>query len=80
MLHRAKMNYYHYELPDYVMVNPEEVLRRLNEDKSFTHLSLVHSETTSGILNPIDFMRGYSRPIHVIVDAMSSFGAYHVDA
>ena len=80
MLKRAAMNFNHYELPDYVRVNPEDVLKKLDEDKSITHLSLIHSETTSGILNPIDFMRGYSRPIHVIVDAMSSFGAYHVDA
>lgn len=50
-------------------------------DDSITHVAMVHSETTSGILNPVEeigpAVRGAGR--RFIVDAMSSFGAYPID-
>ena len=53
----------------------------LTEDKSVTHVAVVHCETTTGIMNPIDEIGGvvarHSRAL--IVDAMSSFGAYPID-
>ncbi len=53
----------------------------LAADPCITHVAVVHCETTTGIINPIDVYgeivgrqgRGY------IVDAMSSFGAYPLD-
>ena len=62
-------------------INLERVREILEEDKDITHLSVVHSETTSGILNPIteigklakDFGKIY------IVDAMSSFGGVKIE-
>ena len=62
------------------MVDPSKVLAILDSDPSITHVGIVHSETTSGLVNPIDFLKSYSRPIHLIVDAMSSFGAYATKA
>ncbi|MCD8350298.1 MAG: 2-aminoethylphosphonate--pyruvate transaminase [Planctomycetaceae bacterium] len=57
--------------------NPDDIDRILTQDKTLTHVAVVHCETTSGIFNPIgaigktvsDHGRSY------IVDAMSSFGA-----
>ena len=55
----------------------EEIGRILTEDPSITHVAMVHSETTSGILNDIQAV-GKTVKAHgctFIVDAMSSFEA-----
>ncbi len=53
----------------------------LEADTAITHVAVVHCETTTGILNPIDaygtIAKKHSRTY--IVDAMSSFGAYPID-
>ncbi|KVE23298.1 2-aminoethylphosphonate--pyruvate aminotransferase [Burkholderia singularis] len=49
----------------------------LARDPSITHVALVHLETSAGIVNPLDEIAavcGRHRK-HLIVDAMSSFGA-----
>lgn len=57
-------------------ITGETVRRALEEHPDITHLSMVHSETTTGVLNPIEevaeVIRG--KNITFIVDAMSSFG------
>lgn len=79
-------DYYHI---DYVLVSLHEtelvtgdvVREALALHPDITHLSMVHSETTTGLLNPIDevaeAIRG--RGITFIVDAMSSFGGVPID-
>lgn len=49
----------------------------LSENKDITHLAIVHCETTSGIINPVEETGKLCRNhgITYIVDAMSSFGA-----
>lgn len=53
----------------------------LVEDPTITHVAVVHCETTTGILNPVEvyaeIVRRHGRSY--IVDAMSSFGAYTLD-
>ena len=53
----------------------------LNEDKEITHVSMVHCETTSGILNDIEsvakVVKEHGKTF--IVDAMSSFGGVVID-
>lgn len=53
----------------------------LQQDQSITHLAMVHCETTTGILNPIDqaseLAKQYNKTF--IVDAMSSFGGIPID-
>jgi 2-aminoethylphosphonate-pyruvate transaminase len=46
-----------------------------------THLAVVHSETTSGILNPLEGIARDAKEhgVSLIVDAMSSFGAYPIN-
>ena len=63
------------------LVTGEVVRKALQEHPDVTHLSMVHSETTTGLLNPIeevaDVIRG--RGITFIVDAMSSFAGVPID-
>ena len=55
----------------------EQLAKHLADDPEITHVAAVHCETTSGILNPIaeiaDTIAKAER--HLIIDAMSSFGA-----
>ncbi len=46
-----------------------------------THIAVVHSETTSGIINPLEEIARSAKEhgVSLIVDAMSSFGAYQID-
>ncbi len=49
-------------------------------DPAITHVAVVHCETSSGILNPLDAIAERVREAGaaLIVDAMSSFGAYPI--
>lgn len=55
--------------------------RMLGDDREIAYVAVVHCETTTGILNPIDEIaavcRDHGKPL--IVDAMSSFGALPID-
>ena len=60
---------------------PEDAERLLTEEPHLTHLAVVHHETTTGLMNPIqalgDVCRRSGRSL--IVDAMSSFGGEELD-
>lgn len=61
-------------------IHPFELERALEEDPTITHVAVVHCETSTGLINPIDqygeIVQNYNRLY--IVDAMSSFGAYPI--
>jgi 2-aminoethylphosphonate-pyruvate transaminase len=63
-------------------VDPGALDRRLGQDHSITHVAVVHCETTSGILNPVaavaEVAARHGR--HLLIDAMSAFGALPLDA
>jgi 2-aminoethylphosphonate-pyruvate transaminase len=61
--------------------DPARLDAMLAEDPAITHVAMVHCETTTGILNPIEPIgRVVSRHEKVfVVDAMSSFAAVPVD-
>ncbi len=58
-----------------------EVAAKLKQDHAITHVAIIHCETTTGVINPLeevgkvvgDFGRSY------FVDAMSSFGAIPIN-
>ena len=52
----------------------------LDADKEITHVAMVHSETTSGILNDVETVGKVvqERGLTMIVDAMSSFGGMEI--
>ena len=73
---RYRIVHFHYnEVPDAAVV--EQVLR---DDPEITHVSIVHSETTSGILNDIESVGKVVKAAGkvYIVDAMSSFGGVDI--
>lgn len=57
-------------------VDPQAVEGKLIEDTSITHVAMVHCETTTGILNPLEAVMDVIKRNHrvAIIDAMSSFG------
>ncbi|AJY49082.1 2-aminoethylphosphonate--pyruvate transaminase [Halomonas sp. KO116] len=61
---------------DYLPPQPNEVAALLQQDPEVTAVFLVHCETSSGILNPLDAIAEvvHARGKTLIVDAMSSFG------
>ncbi len=63
-------------------VDLAQVLEALTQDSSITHVGLIHCETGTGILNPLQAISDLckSRNIGLIVDAMSSFGALPISA
>lgn len=67
--------------PENTIPDPRMLELALAEDPALTHVAVVHCETTTGILNPIEtygeIVRNHARVY--IVDAMSSFGAYPID-
>ncbi len=63
--------------PEDQVVDPLVIARHLEEDPGLTHVAVVHCETTTGIMNPVEEVGEVVRAAgrHYIVDAMSSFGA-----
>ncbi|MFT7684598.1 MAG: 2-aminoethylphosphonate-pyruvate transaminase [Moritella dasanensis] len=61
--------------------NIAEVEAKLIADASITHVAIVHCETTTGMLNPIDEVIQLAKQHGkiVILDAMSSFGGIPLD-
>lgn len=78
---RHGLNHVLVSLKETAPVTPEAVRRALEEHPDITHLAMVHCETTTGILNPVESIaraiRG--RGLTFIVDAMSSFGGIPID-
>ncbi|WP_221410552.1 2-aminoethylphosphonate--pyruvate transaminase [Apibacter muscae] len=76
-----KINHLLVSLNETEIIDPIQVKNLLNENKDITHFSMVHCETTTGILNPLkeisDVVKNY--PVTFIVDAMSSFGGIPID-
>lgn len=76
----AGVNYTLYEQSNDKRPDPEKIVTLLAEDPSLTHVAMVHSETTSGILNDVESVGKAVRAAGktFIVDAMSSFGAVDI--
>jgi 2-aminoethylphosphonate-pyruvate transaminase len=67
--------------PENESPQPAAVQRLIEEEPGATHVAIVHCETTTGILNPIDeivrIVKAGDREF--ILDAMSSFGGVPLD-
>ena len=63
-------------------VSAEELDARLKADTSITHVGLIHCETGTGVLNPLqavgDVCKRHRKSL--IIDAMRSFAALDIDA
>lgn len=71
-----------YEYTESEQIRAADIDRLLAADPSITHVALVHCETGTGVLNPLDeiaqVVARHGRGL--IIDAMSSFGAIEIDA
>jgi 2-aminoethylphosphonate-pyruvate transaminase len=67
--------------PEDAAIAPGRVAEALSADPAVTHVAMVHCETTTGLLNPLEEIAevvARAGPA-LIVDAMSSFGALPID-
>ncbi len=69
------------EWPENEPIPADEVERALGRATDVTHVAVVHCETTSGVMNPVEEIGGVVRSAErvFIVDAMSSFGGTALD-
>lgn len=76
----AEIDYVTYDVCYNEIPSPEKVQEILAEDTAITHVTMVHSETTSGILNDIAAVAKVVKAAgrDFIVDAMSSFGGVDI--
>ncbi len=63
-------------------VDPAALDATLARDPAVTHVVVVHCETTSGVLNPLEEIAAVTarRGRRLLIDAMSAFGAIPLDA
>jgi 2-aminoethylphosphonate-pyruvate transaminase len=64
-----------------IQPDAQSLEQTLQSDPAITHVAVIHCETTTGIINPIEEYGRIAKAHNCIyiVDAMSSFGAYPVD-
>lgn len=76
-----KLNCHVMKFDETEAVDPSAIDAYLTEHKEVTHVSVVHCETTTGVLNPLEeiaaVVKRHGKTL--IVDAMSSFGGVPVD-
>lgn len=60
----------------------EDFEERLKADPAITHVWLVHCETSTGILNPVEAVAALCKRMGkgLLIDAVASFGAFALDA
>lgn len=67
---------------DYLPPSGAEVTAAIEQDPAISHVVVVHCETSSGILNPIEEIAQATAKAgrKLLIDAMSAFGAIAIDA
>ena len=81
MLQHARINHTVLRSPEDTPSDPTALDAQLGGDPDITHVAMVHCETTTGLMNPLREIGAVTRRHQraLVVDAMSSFGAYPVD-
>lgn len=67
--------------PEHVPIDPAQIARALEAKPDIALIAVVHCETTTGIVNPIERIGEMTKGprTRLFVDAMSSFGAVPID-
>ena len=78
---RLRLDYVAYMEAYDKVPSADKIKEILEKDSSITYVAMVHSETTSGILNDIEAVGRVVKSMggNYIVDAMSSFGGVDID-
>ncbi len=81
MLRHARINHHVLRTGEDVAADAAELERHLAADPAVTHVAVVHCETTTGLLNPIESIGRVAQRFGktYVVDAMSSFGGMLID-
>jgi 2-aminoethylphosphonate-pyruvate transaminase len=81
MLTSARIDHVVLRTPENTPVDAKTLQALLDTDHAITHVAVVHCETTTGILNPIEEIGAVVRAHNkvYIVDAMSSFGGLPIN-
>ena len=76
MAERLNLDYRSLDYEETEVPDRQEIDWLLKSDEQITHVALVHCETTTGILNPLEEIAPLVKSCNkiLIVDAMSSFG------
>ncbi|PID04777.1 MULTISPECIES: 2-aminoethylphosphonate--pyruvate transaminase [unclassified Sporosarcina] len=75
------INYVQYSVDYDEHPKEDEIRTILQIDQEITHIVMVHCETTTGILNPLEMISNISEEYGktLIIDAMSSFGGVEIN-
>lgn len=76
-----QINHHVLRFPENEIVTPEATAQFLKAHPEVTHVACIHSETTTGLFNPVGAIGAVCKAHHkvFIVDAMSSFGGVEMD-
>ncbi len=79
---RIRTPYTSFRTAPYTPPTPEQFEAAIAADPGITHVMLVHCETSTGILNPIESIAAVCRRLGkgLLIDAVASFGAFPLDA
>lgn len=81
MAQRLEINHCVYDCGEVSLPDVHWIAQLLQQDSAITHIAMVHCETTTGILNPIENIAKLAKQYQkrYIVDGMSSFGGIPMD-
>lgn len=76
-----KLNHQMLRFGEDEIVSPEATAQYLSDHPEVTHVACIHSETTTGLMNPVAGIGAVCRQFNkvFIVDAMSSFGGVEMN-
>jgi len=76
-----KLNHHVLRFAEDEIVTPEATEKFLEEHNDITHVACIHSETTTGLMNPVESIGAVCKQHNkvFIVDAMSSFGGVEMN-
>jgi 2-aminoethylphosphonate-pyruvate transaminase len=75
------INYVEFESSPMEPIDLEVLENTIKAEKNFSHLAMIHNETTTGLLNSLDDLGALAKKynLELIVDAMSSYAAIPID-
>ena len=76
-----RLNHHILRFAENEIVTPEATEKLLKEHNNVTHVACIHSETTTGLMNPVEAIGAVCKQYNkvFIVDAMSSFGGVEMN-
>jgi 2-aminoethylphosphonate-pyruvate transaminase len=79
---RIRTPYASFRTAPYTPPTPSQFEQALKADPALTHVMLVHCETSTGIMNPIEEIAAVCKRMGkgLLIDAIATFGAFQLDA